>query len=237
MRIAKCIIVVGCLLLATFAWAQREVRSSTARELTAMLNQFMHDASSNNAAEFDRFFADDLLYTGSNGIVHTKADIMRSLNAPKPAAAPMGKQIYSARTLWCTTSAVRRLSRFSWWLAQSTPTAKSKFQIIATRGRFCGATAAGKWWRGKRRKFQKRRRENSPAWTATIWSFVELQIPISQDLLLKRLKRFRLLNEGRVEFGGDGCKEQENHCHDREVQRQWMHALSAADHDATQGVD
>ncbi|MFZ0333851.1 MAG: nuclear transport factor 2 family protein [Candidatus Acidiferrales bacterium] len=99
MRIAKCIIVVGCLLLATFAWAQREVQSSTARELTAMLNQFMHDASSNNAAGFDRFFAGELIYTGSNGMVHTKADIMRSLNAPKPAAAPMGKQIYSAENV------------------------------------------------------------------------------------------------------------------------------------------
>jgi ketosteroid isomerase-like protein len=99
MRIAKCIVVFGCLLLATFACPQSQAPSGTVRELTAMLSQFMRDASSNNAAGFDRFFADDLIYTGSNGMVHTKADIMRSLNAPKPATAPTEKQIYSAENV------------------------------------------------------------------------------------------------------------------------------------------
>ena len=64
-----------------------------------MLNQFMRDASSNNSAGFDRFFADDLIYTGSNGMVHTKADIVRSLNAPKPANAPNEKEAYSAERI------------------------------------------------------------------------------------------------------------------------------------------
>ncbi|MFZ0922445.1 MAG: ROK family protein, partial [Candidatus Acidiferrales bacterium] len=88
MRIAKCIMGIGCLFLATSVCAQQQRQSSgTTRELTTMLNQFMRDASSNNAAGFDRFFADDVIYTGSNSMVHTKAGIMRSLNAPKPAAA------------------------------------------------------------------------------------------------------------------------------------------------------
>jgi ketosteroid isomerase-like protein len=100
MRIAQCIIAAGCLLLATLAWAQQQAAPSrTVRELTATLNQFMRDASSNNATGFDRFFADDVIYTGSNGMVHTKADIMRSVNAPRPAAAPAEKQIYSAENI------------------------------------------------------------------------------------------------------------------------------------------
>ncbi|MGC1107257.1 MAG: nuclear transport factor 2 family protein [Candidatus Acidiferrales bacterium] len=97
MRIAKCIMGIGCLFLATFVCAQQQAQSSGAtHELTAMLNQFMRDASSNNAAGFDRFFADDVIYTGSNSQVHTKADIMRSLNAPKAATAAKSKETYSA---------------------------------------------------------------------------------------------------------------------------------------------
>lgn len=94
MRILSCVAI--SLLLTACAWAQQSVQSNTTRELTAMLNQFMSDASSNNAAGFNRFFADDLIYTGSNGMVHTKADIMQGLKAPKPANAVKGKETYSA---------------------------------------------------------------------------------------------------------------------------------------------
>ncbi len=102
MRMVKCVLI--SLLLAGSVCAQQAARtasssSATTRELTALLNQFMKDASTNNAAGFDRFFADDLIYTGSNGMVHTKAEIMGSLNAPKPAAASAEKQIYSAENV------------------------------------------------------------------------------------------------------------------------------------------
>lgn len=95
MRIAKCAVSIGCLFLATFVYAQQNApTSNTSRALTAMLNQFLQDAGSNNRAGFDRFFADDAIYTGSNSLVRTKAEIMRSLKAPKPATAE--KQTYSA---------------------------------------------------------------------------------------------------------------------------------------------
>ncbi len=58
--------------------------SATARELTAILNQFMHDAAHGNAAGFDSFFADDVLYTRSTGAVVTKAEIMKTLRASGP---------------------------------------------------------------------------------------------------------------------------------------------------------
>ena len=74
--------------------AQEPAQSSTARELISMLNQFMDDATHNNAPGFDRFFADDVIYTRSAGVVITKADIMKSLSNAKPSATP--SSIYSA---------------------------------------------------------------------------------------------------------------------------------------------
>src|SRR5580704_14871864 len=61
--------------------AQSSSDSPTARQLTAMLNQFLIDAARNNAAGFDTFFADDVIYTRSAGAVTTKADIMKSVSA------------------------------------------------------------------------------------------------------------------------------------------------------------
>lgn len=95
MRILGCVLI-SLFLAATVSRQQAPQSSGTANELTAMLNQFMRDASSNRAAGFERFFADDVIYTGSNGMVHTKADIMRSLHAPKPANAANEKETYSA---------------------------------------------------------------------------------------------------------------------------------------------
>ncbi|MBV8208036.1 MAG: nuclear transport factor 2 family protein [Acidobacteria bacterium] len=48
-------------------------------ELTRLLHQFLKAASMNDAAVFDSFFADDVIYTRSSGATITKADIMRGL--------------------------------------------------------------------------------------------------------------------------------------------------------------
>ena len=55
--------------------------SAAVRELTDMLNQFLQDAARNNVAGFDRFFADDVIYTRSAGTVTTKDAIMKSVSA------------------------------------------------------------------------------------------------------------------------------------------------------------
>ena len=60
---------------------QTAAPSARAHELTDMLNQFLKDAGTNNVAGFDRFFADDVLYTHSAGTVTDKADIMKSVSA------------------------------------------------------------------------------------------------------------------------------------------------------------
>ena len=68
MRILGCVLI-SLFLAATVSRQQAPQSSGTANELTAMLNQFIRDASSNRAAGFERFFADDVIYTGSNGMV------------------------------------------------------------------------------------------------------------------------------------------------------------------------
>ena len=55
--------------------------SATARELTDMLNQFLADVPKNNPASYDRFFADDVIYTRNTGAVTTKADIINGVSA------------------------------------------------------------------------------------------------------------------------------------------------------------
>src|SRR5262245_1223799 len=59
-----------------------------ADELTRLLKEFLAGASRNDAATHDRFWAEDLIYTGSSGRRIGKADIMRDVRAapaPKPA--------------------------------------------------------------------------------------------------------------------------------------------------------
>ena len=61
-----------------------------AAELTKLLNDFLAGASRNDVAMHDRFWAEDVIYTGSAGRRRGKADIMkdvRSAPAPKPGDA------------------------------------------------------------------------------------------------------------------------------------------------------
>ena len=58
-----------------------------AAELTKLLRDFLDGASRNDAAMHDRFWAEDLIYTGSSGRRIGKADIMSGLR-PAPAPKP-----------------------------------------------------------------------------------------------------------------------------------------------------
>jgi hypothetical protein len=54
-------------------------KAPAAAELTNLLKEFLTGAASNDPKLFDRFFADDAIYTRSAGVTITKADIMKSL--------------------------------------------------------------------------------------------------------------------------------------------------------------
>ena len=73
------------LLSAAGAWAQEAAPDAAA--LTGLLNEFLAGAGRNDAAVHERFWAEDLIYTGSSGRRVGKADIMRDVRsapAPKP---------------------------------------------------------------------------------------------------------------------------------------------------------
>ena len=97
MRKAIAILVLTCSSV-SFAKTQSDPKP----ELLAMLNNFLTAASHTPpSAEdkniFDRFFADDVLYTRASGAVITKQEIMKSLDEPPSASDP--KATYSAEDI------------------------------------------------------------------------------------------------------------------------------------------
>ncbi|MDZ7754982.1 nuclear transport factor 2 family protein [Rhodohalobacter sp.] len=63
--------------------------------LTELLNEFLEGASYNDAATHDRFWAEDLIYTGSNGNRIAKSDIMSGVNE-NPDRSEEPETLYSA---------------------------------------------------------------------------------------------------------------------------------------------
>ena len=80
-------LVCSALLVFGFVLSSQAQRAPAAAELTKLLNEFLAGASHNDAAMHDRFWAEDVIYTGSSGRRRGKAEIMkdvRSAPAPKP---------------------------------------------------------------------------------------------------------------------------------------------------------
>ena len=75
------------ILVLTFVTISQAQTAPDASDLTKLLNEFLAGASRNDAAVHDRFWADDVIYTGSGGRRRGKTDIMRDVRsapAPKP---------------------------------------------------------------------------------------------------------------------------------------------------------
>ncbi len=88
-----CVAVMLCSVLATGGRSQTNAK----QEVVALLNEFMAGAGTGDRAVFDRFFADDLIYTRATGVLITKASIMEGLGNPAPASE--GKSTYSAEDI------------------------------------------------------------------------------------------------------------------------------------------
>jgi ketosteroid isomerase-like protein len=75
------------ILVFTFVTILHAQTAPEATELTKLLNEFLAGASRNDAAVHDRFWAEDVIYTGSGGRRRGKTEIMRDVRsapAPKP---------------------------------------------------------------------------------------------------------------------------------------------------------
>jgi ketosteroid isomerase-like protein len=81
-------------LVATLALPSLAAKQSTPDQLTALLHEFLAGVSKNDNSVYDRFFADDLIYTSSAGSTITKADILKSLDEPAKPDDP--KTAYDA---------------------------------------------------------------------------------------------------------------------------------------------
>jgi ketosteroid isomerase-like protein len=77
--------------------ARTPSQSKSTGEVTVLLREFLEAAGRSDRAIFDKFFADDVIYTRATGAVITKADIMESLGKPTPASE--GKSTYSAEDI------------------------------------------------------------------------------------------------------------------------------------------
>src|SRR5215207_11477836 len=81
------------LLSASGAWAQA---APDAAALTGLLNEFLVGAGRNDAAVHERFWAEDLVYTGSSGRRVGKADIMRDVRSAPPPKPGDPTTLYAA---------------------------------------------------------------------------------------------------------------------------------------------
>jgi ketosteroid isomerase-like protein len=90
---AMMMVVVLCSVAIVGAPAQ----TKTTEEVTSLLREFIAGAGSGDRALFEKFFADDVIYTRAAGVVITKADIMASLGKPAPASE--GKSSYTAEDI------------------------------------------------------------------------------------------------------------------------------------------
>ena len=74
-------------------------KAPAADELTKLLKEFLAGASRNDAAIHERFWADDLIYTGSAGRRRGKVDVMRDVRAAPPAKPGDATTVYSAEDI------------------------------------------------------------------------------------------------------------------------------------------
>lgn len=90
---------IGSMLLGLFLSTAVPAASDDQAELARLLEAFLDGASVNDAAVHDRFWADDLIYTSSDGQRFGKAEIMASLAEAGSAGQeePPQPPQYSAR--------------------------------------------------------------------------------------------------------------------------------------------
>ena len=78
----------------SLAVGRGSAQTKATEDVTALLHEFILNAGNGDRAIFDKFFADDVIYTRATGAVITKVSIMEGLGKPSPASE--GKSAYSA---------------------------------------------------------------------------------------------------------------------------------------------
>ncbi len=76
------------LTLCALSTLHAQVAAPDTDELTKLLKDFLAGAGKNDASMHDRFWAEDVIYTGSSGKRRGKADIMKDVRAEALAPKP-----------------------------------------------------------------------------------------------------------------------------------------------------
>jgi ketosteroid isomerase-like protein len=95
MNLTKTMVVMA--LFCSFAATEAPAQTSATPEITALLHEFLQAAGRGDREVFDKFFADDVIYTRAAGVVISKSDIMKRLGKPTPASQL--KSTYSAEDI------------------------------------------------------------------------------------------------------------------------------------------
>src|SRR6185295_11258094 len=77
----------------------QDSRGDDSAELTRLLKEFLAGASRNDPGVHDRFWADDLVYTGSSGRRIGKADILSDVRAAASAPPAGPATTYTAEAI------------------------------------------------------------------------------------------------------------------------------------------
>ncbi|MFN2512159.1 MAG: nuclear transport factor 2 family protein [Pyrinomonadaceae bacterium] len=84
-------------------------------ELTTLLKEFLAGASRNDESTHDRFWADDLIYTGSAGRRRGKAEVMRDVRSAPAAKPGDARTVYSAEDVRIQQYGDTAIVAFRWW--------------------------------------------------------------------------------------------------------------------------
>ena len=110
-------VVLAALATLLLAGAAHAGSAPAEKELVALLKEFLAGAAVNDTTAHNKFWADDLVYTGSTGRRVGKADIMKDLRAAPPPQPDDPKISYGAEDI--------RVQQFS-------GTAIVTFRLVAT---------------------------------------------------------------------------------------------------------
>jgi Domain of unknown function (DUF4440) len=85
--------------LLSYAQTSPSASAPDASELTQLLKDFLAGASRNDITMHERFWADDLIYTGSAGKRRSKADVLRDVRKEAGSEPKNEKTVFSAEDI------------------------------------------------------------------------------------------------------------------------------------------
>ena len=112
------------LISSAFVFAQTQTQAPDAAALTGLLNEFLAGAGGNDPSVHERFWAEDLIYTGSSGRRRGKADIMHDVREEAAKAKEPKKDTEEEETTVYTAEDIR--------IQQYGTTAIVAFRLVGT---------------------------------------------------------------------------------------------------------